>query len=459
MKKSFVILAGLSAVMLAQRIRTVFGILEGNPPTYASTGLYYRQESGTPPGYMVSSLFGTLFGVEPFGTDLAYDPKTKLLFVIGGGPNAFTWNGSVHALDVWRSIVPLPVRLSNIGARRLAVKDTLLLVTRNKPPYFTAYRIRYNAAQNILSLDSLWSPSHFLLRNVPDGILVWGDTAFIAVSYHPTSYSPDSIVLAINLRTRQVVGSWQVYPNPLELVRIKDSVYVACYGNFTSNLRIARIFPSSSSVVIRDAGYVSYGGFATDTSGSKDTILFWSLDGALRAFDVRSGQTSSTPYFGLASSGPSLNPTAILWAGSHLHMGFTNYTDTSLIVLRDPIYNPAPPHLDSVFGVPGRRGIGYPGIRRFIYVEDDTSRGISTFYSHAQASGSQLWYNAVSNTLYWEAQAPEATLIVCNALGQVIFRNKGVRGQISLEGVAGGVYIGILVEPEGKQRILRFYKP
>lgn len=459
MKKHFIILVGLSAVLSAQRVRAVFGILEGNSTTYGSTGLYYRKESGAPPVSMVSSFFGTLFGVEAFGTDLAYDPKTKLLFVIGGGPNISTWNGSVHALDIWRSMVPLPVSLSNIGARRLAVKDTLLLVTRNKPPYFTAYRIRYNDAQNILNLDSLWSPSHPLLRNVPDGILVWGDTAFIAISYHPTSYSPDSLVLAINLRTRQVVGSWQVYPNPTELLRIKDSLYVACYGDFMSNLRIARILPSSSSVLIRDAGYASYGGFATDTSGKKDTILFWSSDGALRAFDVRSGQTSSTPYLGLASSGSPFLPTAILWAGSHLHMGFTNYTDTSLIVLRDPIYNPVPPHLDSVFGVPGRRGIGYPGIRRFIYVEDDTSRGIPTSYPNVQASGSRLWYEAVSNALCWEAQAPEATLIVCNALGQVIFRDKGKRGRVLLEGLAGGVYVGILVEPEGKQRLLRFYKP
>ncbi|MEN3041657.1 MAG: hypothetical protein ABDH66_09000, partial [Bacteroidia bacterium] len=282
MKSALASLLGLVAVGSAQRIKAVFGILEGNGASYPTSGLYYRWEDPSNSG--VSAFLGST-NIEPFANDLAYDPRTKLLFVVGGLPK-----GSIYAFDIWHATVELPARLDSIRARRIAIKDTLLLVTRERAPYFTAYRIRYNAQNGTLTLDSLWSPpSHPLLRGVPEGIFVWGDTAFVSISYHPVSFAPDSSVLAINLRTRQIVGSWTVYRNPVEMVRVKDSLYVACYGNFGENLRIARIQPTSSTVHIWSVPHTSFGGFVTDTNGVRDTILFWSNDDTLRAFNTRTG--------------------------------------------------------------------------------------------------------------------------------------------------------------------------
>lgn len=402
MHRTYLLLLSLSAVW-AQPLRAVLGIFEGNGTTYTNTGLFYYLRSASGP---LVALAVPIQDVEPFGNDLAYDPATQLLFVIGGSRGASTpWRGSVYALDVWRSTVPFPVYLDSIGARRLTVRDTLLLVTRNRAPYFTAYRIQYNPQTQTLQLDSLWSPNSPLLRNVPDGLLVWGDTAYVALSYNATSYAPDSLVLAIDLRNRSVVRSWEVFPNPTELVRVGGSVYAACYGNFYQNLRIAKITPSSSTVTIWDAGYNSFGGFATDTGGVKDTILFWDITDTLRAFAVGAQQTAPGAYAGVASSGGGLSSYGLLWTGAWLWTSFTNYTDTSLVILRDaaPSGGGPNPRIDTIFrpnGTPG--GVGYPGLRRFIYFEGDTSRVVSML-SIPQGQLFSVWPNPVTDWLSWRS--------------------------------------------------------
>nr|BAL57301.1 hypothetical protein HGMM_F50B04C27 [uncultured Bacteroidetes bacterium] len=327
------------------------------------------------------------------------------------------WVGSVYALDVWRSLVPLSPVLTGVKARRIAVKDTLLLVTREEAPFFTAYRIRYDAGQGLFQLDSLWSPTDPTLRNTPDALHVWGDTAYLAITYNPTSFAHDSLVIAVNLRTRQVVGSWQVYPNPAEIVRIGNALYVACYGDFSGNLRISRVVPSSSTVTTWDAGYPSYGGFATDTSGAKDTVLFWDGD-TLRAFDVVAGQTAPGAYLGIASSGAPFTPYAVLWAGDHLHLSFTNFSDTSLIVIRDPDLWPYPPYLDTVFVSMGVGGIGYPSLRRFLCVEADTSRTTTALQTdraewHIGPLPARDW-------IFWDLPTPAVELSLWDAQGRQI---------------------------------------
>ncbi len=400
MKRTYLLLLSLSAVW-AQPLRGVLGIFEGNGTTYPNTGLFYYLSSANGSS---EAFAGPIQDVEPFGNDLAYDPATQLLFVIGGSRGAFTpWRGSVYALDVWRSSVPLSI-LDSIGARRLAVRDTLLLVTRSRAPYFTAYRIQYNPQTQTLRLDSLWSPSSPLLRSVPDGLLVWGDTAYIALSYD-ASYSPDSLVLAIDLRTRAVARSWEVFPNPAELVRVGSSIYAACYGNFSQNLRIAKITPGSSTVTIWDAGHGSFGGFATDTGGVKDTILFWDITHTLRAFAVGAQQTAPGAYAGVASSGGGLSGYGLLWTGAWLWTSFTNYIDTSLIILRDaaPSGGAPGPRIDTIFrpnGIPG--GIGYPSLRRFVYFEGDTSRSVSAL-SAPRGQLFSVWPNPVTDWLSWSS--------------------------------------------------------
>ncbi|GIV24910.1 MAG: hypothetical protein KatS3mg026_0602 [Bacteroidia bacterium] len=86
MRTSLALVGLLWAAQLlhAQRIRAVFGLLEGTGTSaYPHSGLYYWQENPLI-GSMAAGV-GPLQGVEPFGNDLAYDPKHKLLFLVGGG--------------------------------------------------------------------------------------------------------------------------------------------------------------------------------------------------------------------------------------------------------------------------------------------------------------------------------------------------------------------------------------
>lgn len=435
MRTSLALVGLLWAAQLlhAQRIRAVFGLLEGTGTSaYPHSGLYYWQENPLT-GSMAAGV-GPLQGVEPFGNDLAYDPKHKLLFLVGGG-SLGNWVGSVYALDVWHSLVPIPA-LAGVKARRIAVRDTLLLVTRETPPFFTVYRIQYDPVQGTLQVDSIWSAA---LRSTPDGLLVWGDTAYVALSYDPNTFVKDSLVVAINLQTRQVQNSWTVYPNPTEMVRIGNALYVACYGDFSGNLRISRIQPGSSTVTTYDAGYPSYGGFVTDTGGVRDTLLYWSGD-TLRAFAVSTGQTAPGAYLGLASTGFPFIPYGLLWVGNHLHLSFTNFTDTSLIVIRDPDWWPTPPYLDTVFVSMGMGGLGYPSLRRFLYVEDDTSRS-TTNLSASRPVSFTYGPNPASQALTWESSQALTHLSLWDRQGRCVRTFSPTEKTLFVGDLPAGLYI------------------
>jgi hypothetical protein len=258
------LLGSLLLAQTGQRVKAAFGLIEGN--TAQSGGFYslIREPSGAQTT-MLGPLYYNGRPLEPYGNDLTYDPRTKYLFLIGGGPNPFTYNGVIYGMDVWRSRL-LDSLTGPIGARRLVVKDTLLLVTRNRPPFFTAYRIRPTARG--VALDSLWSPSSPYLRSVPAAIIVVGDTAFIPLAYDPNTYASDSLILSINLRTQQVDSFAKVYPNPAELVRIGGKLYAACYGNFRVPLHISEIDIPSRTVTITNTGVNSYGALLLTQAGA-----------------------------------------------------------------------------------------------------------------------------------------------------------------------------------------------
>ncbi|MCS7188709.1 MAG: T9SS type A sorting domain-containing protein [Bacteroidia bacterium] len=454
----FLVVVGVGA-SLAQPIKAVFGILEGNGVSYPHSGIFYRWEDINN-GVTMASL-GPINGVESFGSDLAYDPNSKHLFVIGGSPNPFTWRGSVYALDIWHSQVPSPIYLDSVEARRIAVWETLLLVTRANPPFFTAYRISYTPGVGLISLDSLWSPTHSLLRSVPEGILVWGDTAYIALSYEAGNFSnKDSLVLAINLRNGQVEGNWIVAPNPTEIVRVGDSLYVACYGDFSGNLRISRVLPSSSAVTTWDAGAQSYGGFTTDTNGVRDTILFWEAgSGQLRAFDLRNGQLVPGAYRGIASSGFPFIPYALMWVGNQIWMSYTNYADTSLIIFYDPIDIPTPPHLDTVFVHMGLGGTSYPSLRRYIYVyEDDTSFISTSLPAQVRHAGFSIWPNPTNAWLNYYLPCKEARFTIWDIRGHQVREWSPVLGPIYVGDLPAGLYLIEARCKEGQVERQRFLK-
>ncbi len=261
----------------------------------------------------------------------------------------------------------------------------------------------------------------------------------VALSYDPNTFVKDSLVVAINLQTRQVQNSWTVYPNPTEMVRIGNALYVACYGDFSGNLRISRIQPGSSTVTTYDAGYPSYGGFVTDTGGVRDTLLYWSGD-TLRAFAVSTGQTAPGAYLGLASTGFPFIPYGLLWVGNHLHLSFTNFTDTSLIVIRDPDWWPTPPYLDTVFVSMGMGGLGYPSLRRFLYVEDDTSRS-TTNLSASRPVSFTYGPNPASQALTWESSQALTHLSLWDRQGRCVRTFSPTEKTLFVGDLPAGLYI------------------
>lgn len=418
------LLGSLLLAQSGQRVKAVFGLIEGSSSTGAGFYSLVREPSG-----FESALVGSLFHgggpCEPYGNDLTYDYNTKYLFLTGGGPDAFTYKGVIYGMKVWNSFIADSLT-GPIGARRLAVKDTLLLVTRNRPPFFTAYRIRPTATG--VALDSLWSPSSPYLRSVPDAIIVVGDTAFIPLTYDPNTYAPDSLILSINLRTQQVDSFAKVYPNPAELVRIGGKLHAACYGNFMVPLHISEIDIPSRTVTITNTGVNSYGGFVTDTGG-RDTILFVDVANALRAYSTTTRQVASAPYQGIQAIG-GLTLYGLLWAGDWLITGHTNNTDTLIITFNER-GRPATP-----FDTLSTR---IPSLRRLIYVEEDATV-LELARANQIPAPVQVYPNPVSDR-FWLSGEGIQQVTLRDLYGRVLYTWEAHTAEYALPDLPKGLYL------------------
>jgi hypothetical protein len=419
------LLGSLLLAQTGQRVKAAFGLIEGNHAR--GVGFYSLiQEPSGAQTTMIVPLFYNGRPIERFGNDLAYDPRTKYLFLIGGSPNPMTYNGVIYGMDVWRS-QSLDSLTGPIGARRLAVKDTLLLVTRNRPPFFTVYRIRPTATG--VALDSLWSPSSAYLRNVPDAIIVVGDTAFIPLSYNlPNTFARDSLILSINLRTQQVDSFAKVYPNPAELVRIGGKLYAACYGDYLVPLHIAEVDIASRNVNIINTGVNSSGGFVTDTGG-RDTILFVDVANDLRAYSTTTGQVASAPYQGIQGIG-GLTLYGLLWAGDWLITGHTNYTDTLIVTFHER-GRPATPS-DTL-----RAGI--PSLRRLIYVEEDATV-LELARANQIPAPVQVYPNPVSDR-FWLSGEGIQQVTLRDLYGRVLYTWEAHAAEYALPNLPKGLYL------------------
>jgi hypothetical protein len=418
------LLGSLLLAQTGQRVKAAFGLIEGN--TTQGGGFYSLiQEPSGAQTTMLGPLSYNGRPLEPYGNDLAYDPRTKHLFLTGGGPNFSTYNGVIYGMDVWRSRL-LDSLTGPIGARRLAVKDTLLLVTRNRPPFFTAYRIRPTATG--VALDSLWSPSSAYLRSVPEAIIVVGDTAFIPLAYNLNTSTRDSLILSINLRTQQVDSFAKVYPNPAELVRIGGKLYAACYGNFLVPLHISEIDIASRTVTITNTGVNSYGGFVADTGG-RDTILFVDGADALRAYSTTTRQVAPDPYQGIQAIGD-LYLYSLLWAGDWLITAHTNYTDTLIITFQEQSRSA------SVFDT---LRTGIPSLRRLIYVEEDATV-LELARANQIPAPVQVYPNPVSDR-FWLSGESIQQVTLRDLYGRVLYTWEAHPAEYALPNLPKGLYL------------------
>jgi len=420
------LLGSLLLAQTGQRVKAAFGLIEGNR---ALGGGFYSliQEPSGAQTTMLGPLYYNGRPLEPFGNDLTYDPRTKYLFLIGGSPDVMTYNGVIYGMDVWRSR-SLDSLTGPIGARRLAVKDTLLLVTRIRPPFFTVYRIRPTATG--VALDSLWSPSSAYLRSIPEAIIVVGDTAFIPLTYNYNfnMIARDSLILSINLRTQQVDSFAKVYPNPAELVRIGGKLYAACYGDYLVPLHISEIDIPSRTVIITNTDVNSSGGFVTDTGG-RDTILFREVTNALRAYSTTTRQVAPDPYQGIQGIG-GLTLYGLLWAGDWLITAHTNYTDTLIVTFHER-GRPATP-LDTI-----RTGI--PSLRRLIYVEEDASV-LELARANQMPTPVQVYPNPVSDRFWLSGEAVQQVTLR-DLYGRVLYTWEAHTAEYALPNLPQGLYL------------------
>jgi len=420
------LLGSLLLAQSGQRVKAAFGLIEGNRALGGGFYSLIREPSGAQTTTLSPLDYNGRL-LEPYGNDLAYDPRTKYLFLIGGSPNTMTYNGVIYGMDVWRSRL-LDSLTGPIGARRLAVKDTLLLVTRNRPPFFTVYRIR--PTNTGVALDSLWSPSSAYLRSIPEAIIVVGDIAFIPLTYNSNfnMIARDSLILSINLRTQRVDSFAKVYPNPAELVRIGGKLYAACYGDFIVPLHIAEIDIASRTVTITNTGVNSYGGFVADTGG-RDTILFVDGANALRAYSTTTRQVAPDPYQGIQGIG-GLSLYGLLWAGDWLITAHTNYTDT-LIVTFNERGRPA-----SIFDTI-RTGI--PSLRRLIYVEEDAI-GLELARANQIPAPVQVYPNPVSDR-FWLSGEGIQQVTLRDLYGRVLYTWEAHLAEYALPNIPQGLYL------------------
>ncbi|MCS7163139.1 MAG: hypothetical protein NZ958_07445 [Bacteroidia bacterium] len=412
----------------AQRLRAVFGLFEGNASGSGTISPHFyelRIEPGGSRGQLLFGLSSNQGDVEPYGTDLAYDTRTKFLFLIGGGPTPTTWYGSVYGLDVWRSLVSISL-LPRIGARRLAVWDSFLLVTRTREPYLTAYKITYQEATQSVRLDSAWSVTHPLLRGIPEGIVLIRDTAYLSISARPSDNQADSLVVAINLRSRSVLRAWEVYRRPEEIFRIGNFLYVSCPSDPPDNWRIVRIDPQTITVQRINTGYrreCAPTGIATDVVRQRDSLIFWDQFDSVRVMNTSTMQVAPAAFRGFGFRAPGLNGYSLFWAGDMIFFGLTNRRDTSLLIIYDPPYIPTPPHLDTAFIRNGEGGgIDVPSLRRLIYVEDDTTRqGPSQSLAVAsQDSRLRAWVAPGTEWLSWESPVALTELRLYDLQGRLL---------------------------------------
>jgi len=423
------LLGSLLLAQTGQRVKAAFGVIEGTRALGAGLGGFYsliREPSGAQTT-MLGPLYYNGRPLEPFGNDLAYDPRTKHLFLIGGSLDLSSgYSGIIYGMDVWRS-QSLDSLTRRIGARRLAVKDTLLLVTRNRPPFFTAYRIR--PTNTGVALDSLWSPSSAYLRSIPDAIIVVGDTAFIPLTYNPSTLASDSLILSINLRTQRVDSFAKVYPNPAELVRIGGKLYAACYADFRVPLHISEIDISSRAVTITNTGVNSSGGFVTDTGG-RDTILFVDITAkALRAYSTTTRQVAPDPYQGIQGIG-GLNLYGLLWAGDWLITAHTNYTDTLIVTFKERGRQATP--LDTI-----RTGI--PSLRRLIYVEEDAI-GLELARANQIPASVQVYPNPILDR-FWLSGEGIQQVTLRDLYGRVLYTWEAHPAEYALPNIPQGLYL------------------
>ncbi len=158
--------------------------------------------------------------------------------VINNDLYAVTGNGDVYVYDTQTfarkdSLIGRSVR----GVFNHNNQDVLL--TCNSKPY-ACIRAIGNLSQTVYNFDTTQ------VRSAREEAIVYGDKAFL------TGYYGDSVVIAVDLVSFQMIKEIQTKFNPYQITEMMDKVYVACYeydANFNTHTTLYTIDPVASVVV------------------------------------------------------------------------------------------------------------------------------------------------------------------------------------------------------------------
>ncbi|MCS7027318.1 MAG: T9SS type A sorting domain-containing protein [Bacteroidia bacterium] len=157
------------------------------------------------------------------------------------------------------------------GVRVAKVKDSILYVTRDTPPYFQAYSLNTKMLK--------WSTVG--LKGASEGFAFMpGNRAAVCVN----GFGLEDTLAIINLSNGTIMQQYATALNPQDVYFHGTKLYVFCTTNFT-NSAITTIDIMTSTITTVTTGLISYGGMTVDTTlqrmyfiatnGSFTTPKYW----------------------------------------------------------------------------------------------------------------------------------------------------------------------------------------
>jgi hypothetical protein len=227
---------------------------------------------------------GSLGYIEYYGPGTAYTELAAVgqygSILLVDGCRVYVADGGGHVLVFDKVTGAALDTVPNVWPRQLARYADWLLVTCSAAPYFQAFDVQNGLAPVFeLGTDKV--------RAEAEGIVVAGDTAFIAVN----GFGTDSLLVAIDLLAQDTAAVIPVAPNPNSLVLHGGQVFAQCLDYFgPTGLTVSVVEAATLQEVRRDvSSLISYGLFAQNG----DEILFQYSDFSFPSLSAYSCATGS----------------------------------------------------------------------------------------------------------------------------------------------------------------------
>lgn len=215
---------------------------------------------GYPGGYF--QLVDSIPVLGNFGkpTDLL---RVDTTLYVGAGDGSLL----AYSTNSLRRIATVP----NVSVRQLAAAPgNRLVITTNAKPYVRVFNRLNLAAGPLFTLDSS------RVRDIAEGVLVLGDTAWVAVN----GFGAPNVgeLVSFRLSTADTVRTLRTRNNPNSLLYAAPYLYAQCL-DFTNGLVIQQIDPAALAITRTDSCKIlSYGGFVL-----RDSLIVFNNSGSFPA--------------------------------------------------------------------------------------------------------------------------------------------------------------------------------